>query len=53
LEEVNKVGIGPMGYGGRVTALAVHIEAFPAHIGSMPVALTLQCHSARHREITL
>lgn len=53
LEEVNKLGIGPMGYGGRITALAVHIETFPAHIGSMPVAVCFQCHSARHREITL
>ena len=53
LDKVNKLGIGPMGYGGRITALAVHIETSPAHIGSMPVAVSLQCHSARHREITL
>ena len=53
LEKVNGLGIGPMGYGGRVTALAVHIETSPTHIGSMPVAVSLQCHSARHREITL
>jgi len=53
LEKVNGLGIGPMGYGGRITALAVHIETSPAHIGSMPVAVSLQCHSARHREITL
>jgi len=53
LEKVNKLGIGPMGYGGRITALAVHVETYPAHIGSMPVAVSLQCHSARHREITL
>jgi len=53
LEKVNKLGIGPMGYGGRVTALAVHAESFPTHITSLPVAVNLQCHSARHREITL
>jgi fumarate hydratase subunit alpha len=53
LEKVNNLGIGPMGYGGRISALAVHVETFPAHIGSMPVAVCLQCHSARHREITL
>ena len=53
LQRINKLGIGPMGYGGRVTALAVHIEVFPAHIGSMPVAVNLQCHSARHKEAIL
>jgi len=53
LEQINKLGIGPTGYGGRVTALAVHIEVFPAHIGSMPVAVNLQCHSARHKEAIL
>jgi fumarate hydratase subunit alpha len=53
LRKVNNLGIGPMGYGGRVTALAVHAESFPAHITSLPVAVNLQCHSARHREIIL
>lgn len=53
LDRVNRLGIGPMGYGGRITALAVHIETSPAHIGSLPVAVSLQCHSARHRERTL
>lgn len=53
LEKVNGLGIGPLGYGGRITALAVHVDTFPAHIGSMPVAVCFQCHSARHREITL
>ena len=53
LEKVNNLGIGPMGYGGRVTALAVHAETFPTHIGSMPVAVCFQCHSARQRETTL
>jgi fumarate hydratase subunit alpha len=53
LHKVNNLGIGPMGYGGRVTALAVHVETFPAHMTALPVAVNLQCHSARHREIIL
>ncbi|MFH1647927.1 MAG: fumarate hydratase [Chloroflexota bacterium] len=53
LRKVNNLGIGPMGYGGRVTALAVHVESFPAHIGSLPVAVNLQCHSARYRSEVL
>ncbi len=53
LERINNLGIGPMGYGGRVTALAVHVAVFPAHIASMPVAVNLQCHSARHKEVIL
>ncbi len=53
LQRVNNLGIGPMGYGGRTTALAVHIEVFPAHIASLPVAVNLQCHSARHKEAIL
>jgi fumarate hydratase subunit alpha len=53
LARVNNLGIGPMGYGGRITALAVHAETFPAHLTALPVAVNLQCHSARHREMTL
>jgi fumarate hydratase subunit alpha len=53
LKKVNDLGIGPMGYGGRITALAVHAESFPAHITALPVAVNLQCHSARRREIIL
>ena len=53
LRRVNNLGIGPMGYGGRTTALAVHAEVFPAHIASLPVAVNLQCHSARHKETIL
>jgi fumarate hydratase subunit alpha len=53
LQKVNGLGIGPMGYGGRITALAVHVESFPAHIASLPVAVNLQCHSARHQEAVL
>ena len=47
LELVNATGIGPMGLGGRVTALAVNVETGPCHIASLPVALNLQCHAAR------
>jgi fumarate hydratase subunit alpha len=50
LDEVNKLGIGAMGYGGRITALAVHLEVFPTHIAGLPVAVNLQCHSDRHKE---
>jgi fumarate hydratase subunit alpha len=50
---VNNLGIGPMGYGGRTTALAVHIEVFPAHIASLPVAVNMQCWCARHKEAVL
>ena len=53
LQRVNNLGIGPMGYGGRTTALAVHAETFPAHIASMPVAVNIQCWCARHKEATL
>jgi len=53
LQRINNLGIGPMGYGGRVTALAVHVEVLPAHIASLPVAVNLQCHSARHKETIL
>lgn len=53
LESVNDLGIGPMGLGGRTTALAVHAEVMAAHIASMPMAVNFQCHSARHREAFL
>jgi len=53
LSRVNNLGIGPMGFGGRTTALAVHAEIMPTHIASLPVAVNLQCHNARHKEITL
>ena len=50
LQKVNALGIGPMGYGGRTTALAVNVEVFPAHIASMPLAINISCHSSRHKE---
>jgi len=53
LERVNNTGVGPQGFGGRTTALAVHAEIFPAHIASLPAAVNLQCHAARHKEATL
>ena len=53
LTAVNRLGIGPMGYGGSVTALAVHIEVFSAHIASLPVAVNLQCWCSRHKEALL
>ena len=53
LGEINKLGIGPQGLGGRVTALAVHIETYPTHIGSLPVAVNIQCHCDRHKEAVL
>jgi len=53
LKRINELGIGAMGYGGRITALAVHVEVFPTHIASLPVAVNLQCHSVRHREAVL
>ena len=49
LQRVNKLGIGPMGCGGTITAIAVHVDVFPSHIASLPVAVNLQCHSARHK----
>ncbi|MBN1369980.1 MAG: fumarate hydratase [Dehalococcoidaceae bacterium] len=53
LEQVNKLGIGPLGMGGSITALAVHAFAMPCHIASLPVAVNLQCHSARHAEAVI
>jgi len=53
LAAVNALGIGPMGYGGSTTALAVHALVTGAHIVSLPVAVNLQCHSARHKEAIL
>ena len=53
LEEINRLGIGPMGFGGRTTALAVKINTYPCHIASLPVAINIQCHAARHKSIIL
>jgi len=53
LERVNRLGIGAMGYGGKITSLAVHVDTFPCHIASLPVAVNLQCWCARHKEAIL
>ncbi|CCO07060.1 putative fumarate hydratase subunit alpha [Desulforamulus hydrothermalis Lam5 = DSM 18033] len=53
LEKINKLGIGPAGLGGRTTALAVHIEIFGCHIASLPVAVNINCHAARHKSVII
>jgi fumarate hydratase subunit alpha len=53
LEEINKLGIGPQGLGGRTTSLAVHILMTPCHIASFPLAVNIQCHAQRHKEAIL
>lgn len=53
LELINKTGIGPQGLGGRTTALKVHVEWAPTHIASLPVAVNINCHAARHAEALL
>jgi fumarate hydratase subunit alpha len=53
LKEINDLGIGPQGLGGRITALAVHVLLEPCHIASLPVAVNIQCHSSRHKEVVL
>jgi len=53
LAKINASGVGPQGLGGNTTALAVHIEFHPCHLASMPVAVNLNCHAARHAEVTL
>ena len=53
LEEVNKIGIGPQGFGGKTTALALNIETYPTHIAGLPVAVNINCHATRHKERVL
>lgn len=53
LEEINALGIGPQGFGGRTTALKVNIEYFPTHIAGLPIAVNINCHATRHKEVTL
>ncbi len=52
-ELINNCGVGPMGFGGRVTCLAVKVNVHPCHIASLPVAINIQCHAARHKSCTL
>lgn len=49
LKEINELGIGPQGFGGKTTALCVNIEQYPAHIASLPVAVNINCHVTRHK----
>lgn len=53
LDEINKLGIGPQGFGGRTTALAVNIETYPTHIAGLPVAVNINCHATRHLTVEL
>ena len=53
LEEVNRLGIGPAGLGGRTTALAVHALSHPTHIAGLPVAVNISCHVTRHATIVM
>ncbi len=53
LEAINTLGIGPMGLGGKTTSLDVKIAMHPCHIASLPLAVNIQCHSARHQEVEL
>ena len=53
LSKINKLGIGPAGLGGKVTALGLNIEVFPTHIAGLPVAVNINCHATRHAEIIL
>lgn len=53
LEKINASGVGPQGLGGDITSLSCHIEFFPCHLASLPVAVNLNCHAARHSEVVL
>ncbi len=53
LDKINKLGIGPQGFGGRTTALGLNIEVYPTHIAGLPVAVNINCHATRHKEIVL
>ena len=53
LEKVNATGIGPAGFGGKTTALALHVETCPTHIAGLPCAVAICCHVSRHQEVTL
>lgn len=50
---INNLGIGPQGLGGRLTSLAVHVNRMPCHIASLPLAVNVQCHASRHKEVIL
>ena len=50
LEKINQLGIGPQGFGGKITALGLNIETYPTHIAGLPVAVNINCHATRHKE---
>ena len=53
LTKINELNIGPMGLGGKITALSVKVNLYPCHIASLPVCVNLQCHASRHKEVIL
>ena len=53
LEKINELGIGPQGFGGKTTALGLNIETYPTHIAGLPVAVNINCHATRHKDIVL
>ena len=53
LEDINKLGIGPQGFGGKTTSFKVNIESYPTHIAGLPVAVNINCHAARHKQVIL
>ncbi len=53
LQKINAMGIGPQGFGGKTTALGLQIEAYPTHIAGLPVAVNINCHVTRHKEVVL
>ncbi len=53
IQDINKLGLGPMGFGGTVTTVDVKVELYPCHIASLPVAVNIQCHASRHAEVEL
>lgn len=53
LEEINKLGIGPQGFGGKTTAIGINIETYPTHIAGLPVAVNISCHATRHKEMII
>ena len=53
LDRANRLGIGPQGYGGDTTSFGIHIVTYPCHITSLPVAVTIECHAHRHKEVAL
>ena len=49
-EDINNIGIGPQGFGGKTTAIGLNIETYPTHIAGLPVAVNINCHATRHKE---